>query len=404
MTKKLSPSIALEKDLGAQIYDALQGRVVEAIRDNASNGEEDIYWRSRMEGHCMKVEKAVLPDFWRLCTDVKTTLGFNEPVDFYVTGDSSINAFSVEATEAGNPHIVNINSGMIDIMSEEELRFVIGHELGHIINKDLSLRRLIYFVFPPDTTAPPLALEYKIRLHDQLAELVADRYGFLASGNLNACVTAFYKMSSGLDLGKMDVSIDALLKDNRKHLDYFLKDKGLSRYDHPVNPIRIEAIKLYASATDEKELEAGMNELLEILLQIGNGPMDADLSVFFATAGIIFSNVDDDPTKEEYEHIIQNLSGVQIFPKKYLAEMHGKDVVAKFNESANNILKKAPGMREALLFYLIGLVMSDRKLLESEVILLYNVGRGLGFSDKDISMRFADMIRNHFTPSLDSIG
>ena len=147
-----------------------------------------------------------------------------------------------------------------------------------------------------------------------------------------------------------------------------------------------------------------MNELIEILLQIGNGPMDADLSVFFATAGIIFSNADDDPTKEEYEHIIQNLSGVQIFPKKYLAEMHREDVVGKFNESVNNILNKAPGMRETLLFYLIGLVMSDRKLLESEVALLYNVGRGLGFSDRDISVRFADMIRKHFTPSLDSIG
>ena len=37
-------------------------------------------------------------------------------------------------------------------------------------------------------------------------------------------------------------------------------------------------------------------------------------------------------------------------------------------------------------------------------MLLYNVGRDLGFSNKDISMKFADMIRRHFTPSLDSIG
>jgi hypothetical protein len=69
---------------------------------------------------------------------------------------------------------------MFDLMSEDELRFVVGHELGHIINKDTSLKRLIYFVFPPGAATPPISLQFKIRLHDQLAELVADRYGYMA--------------------------------------------------------------------------------------------------------------------------------------------------------------------------------------------------------------------------------
>ena len=79
-------------------------------------------------------------------------------------------------------------------MTNEELKFVIGHELGHLINKDTSLSRLISFVFPEGTT-PPITLLYKIRLHSQLAELVADRYGFKAAGNLESCVTAFFKMA-----------------------------------------------------------------------------------------------------------------------------------------------------------------------------------------------------------------
>ena len=47
--------------------------------------------------------------------------------------------------------------------------------------------------------------------------------------------------------------------------------------------------------------------------------------------------------------------------------------------------------------------LSD-SILTYTTMLLYNVGRDLGFSNKDISMRFADMIRRHFTHSLDSIG
>ena len=398
-----NPTLPLERELGKQIYQALQGPVVETILKTAKDGSGDDYWRSRMEGHCMKVDKDILPDFYALCQDVKKRLNFKDAVDFYVTGDSTLNAFSIAAEEEGQLHIVNINSAMFDLMSEEELRFVIGHELGHIINKDSALKRLIYFVFPPDTTNPPITLQYKIRLHDQLAELVADRYGFLANGKLNACVTAFYKMSSGLDLAKMNVSIDALLADNRKRLDYFMKGKGLSRYDHPVNPIRVQAINLFATAKDEKELVDGMEELIGILLKVGNGPLDEDLSVFIASAGLIVANADDRVTEKEVEHIIQNLANLQIFPKRFLDAVAQSDVSKLFEQSVQNILSQNPGMRDGLLAYMMGLVMSDKEISKDEIGLIYGFGDSIGFSEKEISQKFAEMIQRNYMPSLDAV-
>lgn len=86
-----------------------------------------------------------------------------------MTGNSTINAFSIASEDAGHPHIVNVNSELFNLMSEDELRFVIGHELGHLINQDTALKRLIYFVYPPQTTTPPVTLQFKIHLHDDLA-------------------------------------------------------------------------------------------------------------------------------------------------------------------------------------------------------------------------------------------
>lgn len=401
--KQFEPSLPLERELQNQIYLALQGPVVESILKTAKDGSNDDYWRSRMEGHCMKVEKAILPKFFAMCEDVKKKLGFDEPVDFYVTGDSSLNAFSIAAENKGQPHIVNVNSAMFDLMSEDELRFVIGHELGHIINNDSSLKRLVYFVFPPETTNPPITLQFKIRLHDQLAELVADRYGYMANSNLNACVTAFFKMASGLDFGKMNVSIDALLADNQKRLDFFLHGKGMSRYDHPVNPIRVQAINLFASAKNEETLEKGMDELISILLRVGNGPIDEDLSVFIASAGLIVANADDKITEKEIEHIIQNLAGLQIFPKRFLDEVASEDVPKLFNMSVKNILEINPGMRDGLLSYMIGLVMSDKQISDDEISLIYSFGKSIGFSEKEISVKFAEMIQRNYVPSLESI-
>ena len=398
-----NPTLPLERELGKQIYQALQGPVVETILKSAKDGSGDDYRRSRMEGHCMKVEKDILPDLYAMCQEVKERLNFNDAVDFYVTGDSTLNAFSVAAEDEDHPHIVNINSAMFELMSEEELRFVIGHELGHIINKDSALKRLIYFVFPPDNTQPPITLQYKIRLHDQLAELVADRYGFLANGNLNACVPAFYKMSSGLDLAKMNVSIDALLADNRKRLDYFTKGKGLSRYEHPVNPIRVQAINLFVTAKGEKELEDGMDELINILLKVGNGPLDEDLSVFIATAGLIVANADDRVTEKEIEHIIQNLANLQIFPKRFLDAVAQSDVPKLFDQSVKSILSQNPGMRDGLLAYMMGLVMTDKEISENEIGLIYGFGDSIGFSEKEISQKFAEMIQRSYVPSLESI-
>lgn len=398
----LNPTIELECQLAAQIYNALQGSVVEEVLRKVKTSSTDTYFRSSMEGHSLKVQKELLPDIYKLCKEVKKKLNFKESVDFYITGDSEVNAFSIAAEEEGEPHIVNINSGLFDLMSRDELRFVIGHELGHLINKDTALQRLINFVFPPEAEAP-VSLQYKIRLHDQLAELVADRYGYIATENLDNCVTAFFKMASGLDLQKINVSIDALIEDNNRRLDYFLKDKGISRASHPVNPIRVKALYLFATSSSQKELDAGMDELISILLKVGDNELDEYLAQFIASAGLIVAQSDGEIRENEINQIIETLASLKIFPRKYLEEVAAGNVAKTFNNAVAKILKLNPVMREGMLEYMIHIVMSDKIIAKEEVKMLYQFGESIGFGEMEVATAIASAIQKRYVPSIESI-
>ena len=62
------------------------------------------------------------------------------------------------------PHIINqkkitvillaLHSGLIEKFDDEELQFVIGHEIGHLISKSADLMRIIDFLFPVAENMP----------------------------------------------------------------------------------------------------------------------------------------------------------------------------------------------------------------------------------------------------------
>ena len=396
----LNPQIELEQALNKQIYSALQGEVVEDVLNQLRTGSADSYWRSTLEGHSFKVEKTLLDHLYELFYEVKDRLGYDAPVDFYITGDASVNAFSVAAEGEGAPHIVNINSALVELMSDDELRFVIGHELGHLMNRNTELLRLIHFVFPPQSNMP-MTLRHKIRLWQQLSELVADRYGYMAVGSLPVCVSAFFKMASGLNLEKMNVSIDALVEENIRHLDYFISDKGISHADHPVNPIRVQALNLYANSENEEALAEAMRPLINILLKVGNEEIDNPTMIFIATAGLIVASADDNVSEQEVERILDNLSSYHIFPKAFLDDIAQNDNVGElFIQSVRRILEIDPSMRNSMLGYVIQLILADKDIKPKEVELLYNLGENVfGYTKKEIANIFAQHIQAGYVPS-----
>lgn len=399
----LNPAIELEQHLSQQIYAALHGELVEKILSQSSYNQGGESLRSAMEGHSFKVEKRLMGHLYDLLYGVKEKLGFKDPVDFYITGDSTVNAWTIAAAREGEPHIVNINSALVNLMSDDELRFVVGHELGHLMNRNTEMLRLIGFVFPRGTV-PPLVLQYKIRLWEQLSELIADRFGYMAVESLPACLSAFFKMTSGLDINKIDMQVDAYLEENLKHLEYFINDKGLSRDTHPVNPIRVQSLNLFATCQSEEELEKKMAGIISALFKISNDETDYFLGFFVATAGLIAINIDGEVTEKEIEAVLNNLSSFHIFPRDFLDNVCKQNVEEIFFSSIQEILKRDPGMREGMFNYIISLILSDSSFNQKELDFIFQVGREcFGFSEKEIADRMAVAIQKNFVPSYEAI-
>lgn len=399
----LNPKIELNQHLTEQIYAALHGQLVEKIISLSSYDQSSHGLRSAMEGHSFKVEKRLMSHLHDLLYGVKEKLGFNDPVDFYITGNSTVNAWTIAAAREGEPHIVNINSALINLMTDDELRFVVGHELGHLMNKDVEMLRLIGFVFPQGSV-PPLVLQYKIRLWEQLSELTADRYGYMAVENLESCLSAFFKMTSGLDITRINMQVDAYLEENLKHLEYFIKDKGLSRDTHPVNPIRVQSLNLYATCQSEEELSEKMDEIIGALMKLSNDEVDYFLGFFVATAGLIAINIDGNVTDEEIERVLNNLSSFHIFPRQFLEDVSQQDVVKIFHSSIEEVLKRRPDMRDAMLSYVISLILADSSFNEQEIDFIFDIGeKAFGFSTKEVADRMAAAIQHNFVPSYEAI-
>lgn len=398
--RELDPKIDLQEILGQQIFNVLQGSVTEIVRQSCEGLGFDVNFRSVMEGNSIKVSETLLPQFFALCQGVKEKLEFVGNIDFYITGNSTVNACSYCSGDEQRPHIIEINSGLFNLMNEEELKYVVGHEIGHLINSDATISQLYGFIYPDDEDKEeaPCFLVKRVQLYKQLAELSADRYGYMANENLEACVTAVFKMASGLFLEKMNVSIDTLMTENSERLEFFLKDSGVSEGSHPVNPIRIRALELFATAKTQAGLNRGMNELIGVLQNFIYGELDSALADFVASAGVFVSQLDGKRDKNEEEFILRQLGSFCLFPRKELKRVEKSDVMQTFNDAVNKILEIAPHMRSKLLRYFIDVAFADNELGEEELKLIYDFGDKIGFPQSEIARALGIKIREDFMP------
>ncbi len=405
--------IDLEKELGTELYELMQGEIVEEILKEAKIEKIENEWKFMLEGHSFRVNSKMAPRLDGLVRDVVEKLQFTEAVDFYVTNNPDLNAFSISRLEEDQEHIINLNSGLVERLDDDELRFVVGHEIGHLISKNAGILKLLDFIFP-DPMRTPLLITHKITLWKKLSELTADRFGFLASPRLDKCFSGFFKLASGLDTERIKFDYMAYMAENEKILDYFRTEMAADLLSHPINPIRIKAVELFSKSElfkslqdggdipDDETLRQQIEGLTGILLSLSHSELDLYRRRFIASAGLMVAGVDEKVSEDEYEKIIMTLSNFAIFPKADVDEILKSGTADQIAaESAKFIVAKNPAERYLLFQYMVEMVLSDRKISRREVLFLYETGeKFFGFSRKEIAQLIADPIHRLFVPAI----
>jgi hypothetical protein len=107
------------------------------------------------------------------------------------------------------PFVV-VTTGLLDLVEDEELRWVLGHELGHALSGHAVYRSMLYYLSSMAINAaglaglPVLAVVTALREWYRKAELSADRAGLLAGQDPDAAVRALMKLAGGARLDQMD--------------------------------------------------------------------------------------------------------------------------------------------------------------------------------------------------------
>jgi hypothetical protein len=409
--------IQREKEFSEELRQLFNAEVIEGIiREGEVEGREN-YLLAAMHGHGLKISAALAPRVHALCEQVKAALEFDEPVEFFVHGDSSLNCSAVPRSDDDQPHLVIINSGLLERFTDAELRFVLGHELGHLISRNSELQRVIRFVFRADEEIP-LSIRDKIELWDKCSEMSADRFGYLAEPDLDVCLAVFFKLSSGLDTASIRFDPAAYADEMQRVLEAFRTEMSDTGVSHPINPIRVQALTLFAASElyktirspeptrEDEALNEGMEALIQILLTKGHSPLVQARRRFLAAAGLLVAGLDERLDESEVEAILEPLAGFTHFPADYFRHvLEDRDVLRVFHQSAQVILEANPGERFPMFRYMVGVALADQRIDQREVEVLFEVGETVfGFQRKEIAQILAEALQHEFVPRVSLIG
>jgi len=158
----------------------------------------------------VRVDERQFPALHYLLHDAARVLDAEEVPELYVVANPVANAMTVGMNK---PFIV-LNSGLVDLLDEEELRFVIGHELGHAISGHAVYQTLLQrlLLLSGVLAALPMgalglrAIVAALFEWSRKAELSADRAGLLATQDTASAFRVHMQLASGGHIDQLDTT------------------------------------------------------------------------------------------------------------------------------------------------------------------------------------------------------
>ena len=150
-----------------------------------------------MYGDGINITADGYPELHNLLVSVANTLGNDYVPNFSMTWGYDI---SMGTEGAKSPRITAL-SGAIDLLDNDEIRFLLGHEIGHIIAGHKPYHNVLITLYTPLIKMVPNAEIWLSILRPMLlqwyrtSDYTADRAGLLACQDINVALKTMIKMS-----------------------------------------------------------------------------------------------------------------------------------------------------------------------------------------------------------------
>ena len=221
--------------------------------------------RMLLLGSSVRVTERNFARIDRLYKEAARILDVPELPELYVKADPVLNAMTVGLEKP----VIVLNSQLVDLLDDDELRFVLGHELGHVLSGHAVYRTILAILMALSASlfAIPLgalgarALMAALLEWSRKSELSADRAGLLAIQDPGVALRTHMKLASGGRIDDLDP--DAFLEqaaeyhgadDFRDLLLRVLLVEGLS---HPFAVVRAGELRRWVDSGEYARILTG---------------------------------------------------------------------------------------------------------------------------------------------------
>lgn len=301
-------------------------------------------------GSKLRLTPLLAPRLTTLLDEARMTLGFDERLELFVGQGAMVNAGAMHAIGPNEPHVVELTSALVERMNDDELRFVLGHELGHLAYRHYRARLSIaaFGVDDANESKAPALLVRRMETWDRLAEISADRAGFMVVGNrLEVAVSAFFKLQAGLGPEHLRFDVRAFI-DQLSLLEKLERRELLAQFSHPATPIRVRALQLFADATKAQQpiasIDAEVTRIARLMDYAPSEPLDVHARDFLLAGCLLAGEADlEGMDADEWEALVELLLPVSADPETDVTRITSRQEAERMLDNSSTFLRANAG-------------------------------------------------------------